>query len=96
LTLFSPDSRGRPADGVHIAMFLKVAVEAEPAHLTATLTQLRIKYSRAEAERLTIADANAFQFTNAQMQREIQEMRCLGSLDALIVHHGNNKQKNRV
>ena len=44
------------------------------------------------AERLAIADANNFQFTNAQIQRDIHELRRLGSLDTLIVHH-NNKQK---
>jgi hypothetical protein len=60
--------------------------EAEPTRLTETLTQLRVKYSRAEAERLAIADANAFQLTPAQMQRDIQELRCLGSsLDVVIV-----------
>ena len=48
--------------------------EAELTRLTETLTQLRIKYSRAEAERLAIADANAFQLTPAQMQRDIQEL----------------------
>jgi hypothetical protein len=56
------------------------------------LAKLRIKYSRAESERLAIADANQFQFTPAQIQRDIQELRRLGSLDALIVHH-NIKQK---
>ena len=55
------------------------------------LAKLRIKYSRAEPERLAIADANQFQFTPAQIQRDIQELRRLGSLDALIVDH-NNKQ----
>ena len=64
----------------------------EPRRLTETLTKLRTKYSRAEAERLAIADANNFQFTTAQIQRDIHELRRLGSLDALIVHH-NNKQK---
>ena len=43
-------------------------------------------------ESLALADANEFQFTTAQAQRDIQELRRLGSLDALIVHH-NNKQK---
>ena len=33
-----------------------------------------------------------FQFTHAQTHRDIQELRRLGSLDALIAHH-NNKQK---
>ena len=60
--------------------------------LTETLTKLRTKSSRAKAERLAIADANDFQFTTAQIQRDIQELRRLGSLDALIVHH-INKQK---
>ena len=60
--------------------------------LTEILTKQRTKYSRTEAERLAIADTNEFQFTTAQIQREIQELRRLGSLDALIVHH-NNKQK---
>ena len=65
---------------------------AEPRDLTNALAQLRIKYSRAEAERLAIADANMFQFTHAQTHRDIQELRRLGSLEALIVYH-NNKQK---
>jgi hypothetical protein len=66
---------------------------AEPKRLTESLlAKLRIKYFRAEAERLAIADANNFQFTTAQIQRDIQELQRLGSLDALIVHH-NNKQK---
>ena len=69
--------------------------KAEPARLTATLTQLRMKFFRAEAERLSIADANAFQFTDVQIQRDIQKLHRLGSLDALIVHH-NNKQKTWV
>ena len=68
---------------------------AEPRDLTKTLANLPIKYSRAEAERLAIADANIFQFTAAQTQRDIQELRRLESLDALIVHH-NNKKKTRV
>ena len=65
---------------------------AEPRDLTQALATLRIKYSRAESERLAIAGANMFQFTAVQTQRDIQEIRRLGSLDALIVHH-NNKQK---
>ena len=65
---------------------------AEPRNLADALAQLRIKYSRAEAERLAIADANMFQFTPAQTHRDIQELRRLGSIEALIVHH-NNKQK---
>ena len=64
----------------------------EPRRLTEALTKLRTKYSRAEAERLVIADANNFQFTTAQIQRDIHDLRRLGSLAALIVHH-NNKQK---
>ena len=39
---------------------------AEPRDLAKTLAKLRIKYSRAESERLAIADANQFQFTPAQ------------------------------
>ena len=58
---------------------------AEPRNLTDALAQLRIKYSRAKAERLAIADANKFQFTPAQTHRDIQELRCLGSIEALIV-----------
>ena len=65
---------------------------AESRNLTKTLAKLRIKYSRAESERLAIADANQFQFTPAQIRRDIQGLRRLGSLDALIVHH-NDKQK---
>ena len=65
---------------------------AELRNLTNALAQLRIKYSRAEAERLAIADANMFQFTPAQTHRDIQELRRLGSIEALIVHR-NNKQK---
>ena len=66
---------------------------AEPKRLTESLSKLRIKYSRAdEAERLVIADAINFQFTTAQILRDIQELRRLGSLDALIIHH-NSKQK---
>jgi hypothetical protein len=61
-------------------------------NLTKTLVKLRIKYSRAESERLAIADANQFQFTPAQIRRDIQGLRRVGSLDALIVHH-NDKQK---
>ena len=64
----------------------------EPRHLTETLTKLRTKYSKAEAERLAMADADNFQFTTAQIQRDIHELRRLGSIEALIVHH-NNKQK---
>jgi hypothetical protein len=64
---------------------------AESRNLTKTLAKLRIKYSRAESERLAIADANQFQFTPAQIQRDVKELRRLGSLDALmIVHHNNN------
>ena len=55
---------------------------AEPRDLTKTLAKLRIKYSREESERLAIADANQFEFTPAQIQRDIQELRRLGSLDA--------------
>ena len=65
---------------------------AEPRDLTNALARLRIKYSRAEAERLAIAAANSFQFTPAQIQRDIQELRRLGSLDALIVHRNNNQK----
>ncbi len=61
--------------------------------IAATLTQLHIKYSRAETERLAIADANAFQFTQAQMQRDIQELRRLGSLEDALIIHRNSKQK---
>ena len=68
---------------------------AELRDLTKTLANLPIKYSRAEAERLAIADANIFQFTAAQTQRDIQKLRRLESLDTLIVHH-NNKKKTRV
>ena len=73
-------------------LFRHITPGVEPRRLTETLTKLRIKYSKAEAERLAIADANNFQFTTAQIQRDIHELRRLGSLDALIVHH-NNKQK---
>ena len=73
-------------------LFRHTIPAAEPRNLTNALAQLRIKYSRAEAERLAIADANMFQFTPAQTHRDIQEFRRLGSIEALIVHH-NNKQK---
>ncbi len=73
-------------------LFRHAIPAAEPRDLTNALAQLRIKYSRAEAERLAIADANVFQFTHAQTHRDFQELRRLGSLEALIVHH-NNKQK---
>ena len=65
---------------------------AKPRDLTNALAQIQIKYSRAEAERLAIADANMFQFTHAQTHRDIHDLRRLVSLEALIVHH-NNKQK---
>jgi hypothetical protein len=72
-------------------LFRHTIPAAEPRDLTNALAQLRIKYSRAEAERLAIADANKFQFTHAQTHRDIHELRRLGSIEALIVHH-NNKQ----
>ena len=67
-------------------LFRHNTLEVEPRRLTETLSKLRTKYSRAEAERLAIADANDFEFTTAQVQRDIHELRRLGSLDALIVH----------
>ena len=73
-------------------MFRQNTLAAEPRCLTEALTTLRIKYSRVEAGRLAIADANDFQFTTAHVQRDIHELCRLSSLDALIVHH-NNKQK---
>ena len=60
--------------------------------LTSALARLRVQFSRQEAERVALADAAGFEFTDAQMQRDIEALRHLGSLSALIRYH-NDKQK---
>jgi len=60
--------------------------------LTSALTRLQIQFSRQEAERAALADADGFEFTPVQLQRDIGELRRLGTLTELI-HHYNNKQK---
>jgi hypothetical protein len=60
--------------------------------LTSALARLRVQFSRQEAERAALADAAGFEFTDAQMQRDIAALRRLGSLSALIRYH-NDKQK---
>jgi len=60
--------------------------------LMSALARLRVQFSRQEAERIALADAAGFEFTDAQMQRDIEALRRLGSLSALIRYH-NEKQK---
>ena len=64
----------------------------EIATLSKTLYKLRTQFSRTELQRLALADAQDFTFTEAQLTRDIIDLRLLGSLTALITHH-NEKQK---
>jgi hypothetical protein len=64
----------------------------EIATLSKTLYKLRTQFSRTELQRLVLADAQEFTYTEAQLTRDIIDLRLLGSLTALITHH-NEKQK---
>jgi hypothetical protein len=64
----------------------------EIATLSKTLYKLRTQFSRTELQRLELADAQDFTFTEAQLTRDIIDLRLLGSPTALITHH-KDKQK---
>ncbi len=73
-------------------LFRNEVQEHQTTDLAAVLQRLRQQYARQESERIALADANDFTFTDAQLTRDITDLRKLGSLTALIEYH-NDKQK---
>ena len=56
-------------------LFRGTAPRPEIATLSATLNKLRIHFSRTELQRLALADAQDFTFTEAQLTRGITDLR---------------------
>jgi len=67
---------------------------ATPGELRTTLQRLTVQFSRAEAERIALADAAGFRITDEQLSRDITHWRKAGTLEAVIADHHARHQEN--
>ena len=58
-----------------------------PTELRSILEKLTIQFSREEAERIALADANNFIIPERQIQRDIKHLRKVGTLEKVIEEH---------
>ena len=66
---------------------------ATPGELRTTLQRLAVQFSRAEAERIALADAAGFRITDEQLSRDITHWRKAGTLEAVIAdHHARHRE----
>ena len=66
---------------------------ATPVELRVTLRRLTVQFSRAEAERIALADAAGFVISDEQLQRDITHWRKAGTLEAVVEdHHARHRE----
>ena len=61
--------------------------------LSSHLSELMVSFSRSTAEAAALTDAADFEFPDTLMDADVIKLRELGSFDALIDYHNNDKQK---
>ena len=64
-----------------------------PMHLRRLLERLKLQFSRTEAERAALEDANDYRITEERLNRDIAHLRSAGSLHAVIQHYTQRHQE---
>jgi len=65
-----------------------------PEEMRAILARLTIQFSRGEAERIALADADNYNIPEAQLQRDIRHLRRVGTMEKVIEEHHLRHQEN--
>ena len=63
--------------------------------LRTLLETMTIQFSRAEAERIALADARDYCITEERLDRDITHLRRVGSLEAVIQHYNAKHQESQ-